>query len=446
MCRRCGCSSTSSTRQPRWWDAAASIIYATHFILPFVVAGILYATNRKEWGWFASRFLVLCFLGCVTFALLPTAPPWYASQIGEIGHVVRSTGRGWQVVHVHAAATLIHKGQLVGNAYAAIPSLHAAWAALCATAVWRRIKNPVRWLVYVYPAAMALTLVYTGEHYLIDAIVGWIYLALICMGMPFVERAWTRWRHPEQGSRRLRVCHHRTMQSWPLRFGIFLPPMHLVGTNPTLNLQRDLELIEHLDRLGFDEAWIGEHHSAGAETIASPEVMIAAAAERTRHIKLGTGVSSLPYHHPLVLADRIVMLDHLTRGRMMFGVGPGQLTTDARMLGIDTNEQRRMMEESFDVMMALFKGETVTSHTDWFTCDGRPAADAALQRSALRRRRRRVDLAGRARRPQASTARGCSRSPRRTRSGFEMLAGPLEGHGGAGRRTTARRSTAASGG
>ena len=146
--------------------------------------------------------------------------------------------------------------------------------------------------------------------------------------------------------------------------------MHLVGTNPTLNLQRDLELIEHLDRLGYDEAWIGEHHSAGSETIASPEVMIAAAAERTRHIKLGTGVSSLPYHHPLVLADRIVMLDHLTRGRMMFGVGPGQLTTDATMLGIDTNEQRRMMEESFDVMMALFKGETVTVHSDWFTCEG----------------------------------------------------------------------------
>jgi membrane-associated phospholipid phosphatase len=180
--------------QPRWWDAAASIIYASHFILPFVVAGILWATNRAEWRWFASRFLVLCFLGCVTYALIPTAPPWYASQIGEIGHVVRSTGRGWEIIHVHAAATLIHKGQLVGNAYAAIPSLHAAWAALCATAVWRRVKNPARWLVYVYPAAMALTLVYTGEHYFIDAIAGWIYLALICMAMPRLERAWRRWR------------------------------------------------------------------------------------------------------------------------------------------------------------------------------------------------------------------------------------------------------------
>jgi len=185
---------------PRWWDAAASIIYATHFILPFVTAGILWATNRKEWRWFAARFLVLCFVGCVAYALVPTAPPWYASQVGEIGHVVRSTGRGWEVVHVHAAATLIHKGQLVGNAYAAIPSLHAAWAALVATALWRRLRGPVRWLVYVYPAAMALTLVYTGEHYFIDAVAGWVCLALICVALPRIEDAWRRWRHRGSGS------------------------------------------------------------------------------------------------------------------------------------------------------------------------------------------------------------------------------------------------------
>ena len=154
---------------------------------------------------------------------------------------------------------------------------------------------------------------------------------------------------------------------WPLRFGIFLPPMHLVGQNPTLTMQRDLELMEHLDRLGFDEAWIGEHHSAGYETIASPEVFIGAASQRTRHIKLGTGVNSLPYHHPLILADRIVMLDHLTRGRTMFGVGPGQLTSDAFMLGIQPDNQRRMMQESFEVIMALLNGETVTRKTDWFT-------------------------------------------------------------------------------
>ena len=155
----------------------------------------------------------------------------------------------------------------------------------------------------------------------------------------------------------------------PLRFGLFMPPMHKTGVNPTLALQRDLRLVEHLDDLGYDEAWIGEHHSAGSELIASPEVFIAAAAERTKRIKLGTGVNSLPYHHPFVLADRIVMLDHITRGRMMFGAGPGQLTSDAAMLGIDPMSQRPRMEQAFDVMMRLFAGETVTARTDWFTCE-----------------------------------------------------------------------------
>jgi limonene 1,2-monooxygenase len=158
-------------------------------------------------------------------------------------------------------------------------------------------------------------------------------------------------------------------QTWPLRLGVFLPPMHKVGIDPNLALHRNLQLIEHLDRLGIHEAWIGEHHSAGSELIASPEVFIAAAAERTRHIKLGTGVNSLPYHHPFILADRIVLLDHLTRGRMMFGVGPGQLTSDAMMLGIDPNLQRPRMEQAFDVIMRLFRGETVTEKADWFTCD-----------------------------------------------------------------------------
>jgi limonene 1,2-monooxygenase len=159
------------------------------------------------------------------------------------------------------------------------------------------------------------------------------------------------------------------MTGMSLRFGIFMPPMHKTGINPTLALHRNLQLVEHLDRLGYHEAWIGEHHSAGSELIASPEVFIAAAAERTKHIKLGTGVSSLPYHHPFMLADRIVMLDHLTRGRMMFGAGPGQLTSDAYMLGIDPMTQRPRMEQSLDVIMRLFRGETVTESTDWYTCN-----------------------------------------------------------------------------
>jgi limonene 1,2-monooxygenase len=151
-----------------------------------------------------------------------------------------------------------------------------------------------------------------------------------------------------------------------LRFGIFLAPFHPVGQNPTLALERDLQLIEHLDDLGFDEAWFGEHHSAGYEIIASPEVFIAAVAQRTKHIRLGTGVSSLPYHQPFMLADRMVLLDHLTRGRVMLGVGPGALPSDAFMMGIDPAKQRDMMEESLEAILQLFAGETVSMETDWF--------------------------------------------------------------------------------
>jgi limonene 1,2-monooxygenase len=98
--------------------------------------------------------------------------------------------------------------------------------------------------------------------------------------------------------------------------------------------------VEALDRFGFDEAWFGEHHSGGYEIIASAQIFIAAAAARTKHIKLGTGVISLPYHHPWLVADRLVMLDHLTRGRLIFGAGPGALPTDAYIMGIDPVEQR----------------------------------------------------------------------------------------------------------
>ncbi|MFI6519169.1 LLM class flavin-dependent oxidoreductase [Spirillospora sp. NPDC050679] len=153
----------------------------------------------------------------------------------------------------------------------------------------------------------------------------------------------------------------------PQRFGIFLAPFHPAGQNPTLALERDLDLLVHLDALGFDEAWIGEHHSAGFEIIASPEVFLAVAAERTRHIRLGTGVSSLPYHHPLMLADRMVLLSHLTRGRVMLGAGPGALPSDAHMMGIEVARQRDMMEQALEAILLLLRGEEpVTLKTDWF--------------------------------------------------------------------------------
>jgi limonene 1,2-monooxygenase len=151
----------------------------------------------------------------------------------------------------------------------------------------------------------------------------------------------------------------------PLRFGVFLNPFHKVGLNPTLAIQRDIELARILEDLGYHELWFGEHHSSGTEIIASPELMIAAAAQHTRQIRLGTGVASLPYHNPYILADRLVQLDHMTRGRMMFGAGPGQLLQDAEMMGIDPSTQRPRMEEALGVMMRLFAGERVTHKSDW---------------------------------------------------------------------------------
>ena len=161
----------------------------------------------------------------------------------------------------------------------------------------------------------------------------------------------------------------------PLRFGIFLAPFHPPHRNPTLSLERDLELIVRLDELGYDEAWIGEHHSAGFEIIASPEVFIAVAAERTKRIRLGTGVNSLPYHHPLMLADRMVLLDHLTRGRVMLGCGPGALPSDAFMMGIEVEKQREMMEQALEAILLLLEcDEPVTMDCGWFKLQ-----DARLQ-------------------------------------------------------------------
>jgi limonene 1,2-monooxygenase len=152
-----------------------------------------------------------------------------------------------------------------------------------------------------------------------------------------------------------------------MKFGIFMGPFHRVGENPTLAIDRDLELVQWLDYLGFDEAWIGEHHSAGWEIISSPEIFIAAAAERTRYIKLGTGVVSLPYHHPLMVANWMVQLDHMTHGRVMLGVGPGALPSDAYMMGIEHTVQRPRMDEALGVILRLFtETEPITYKSDWF--------------------------------------------------------------------------------
>ncbi len=160
-----------------------------------------------------------------------------------------------------------------------------------------------------------------------------------------------------------------------VKFGAFLAPHHPIGENPTLQFRRDLDFAEHLDRLGYDEFWCGEHHSTGWEMIASPEMFLAAAAERTHRIKLGTGVVSLPYHHPFNVAQRMVQLDHMSRGRAIFGSGPGALPSDAHTLGIDPMTQRDRQDEAIGVIRRLLRGEERFSvESDWFTMK-----DARLQ-------------------------------------------------------------------
>ncbi len=159
-----------------------------------------------------------------------------------------------------------------------------------------------------------------------------------------------------------------------LGFGAFLAPHHPIGENPMLQFRRDIKFVQHLDELGYDEFWCGEHHSSGWEMIASPEMFLAAAAEHTKRIKLATGVVSLPYHHPYNVAQRMVQLDWMSGGRAIFGSGPGALPSDAHTLGIDPMTQRDRQDEAIGVIRRLFKGERVTHKSEWFTLQ-----DAALQ-------------------------------------------------------------------
>src|SRR5262245_48987549 len=159
-----------------------------------------------------------------------------------------------------------------------------------------------------------------------------------------------------------------------LNFGAFLAPHHPIGEHPMLQFRRDLDLVEHLDRLGYEEFWCGEHRSSGWEMIGSPEMFLAAAGERTKRIKLATGVISLPYHHPFNVAQRMVQLDYMTGGRAIFGSGPGALASDAHTLAIDPMLLRDRQDEAIDVIRRLFRGERLTVKSDWFTLQ-----DAALQ-------------------------------------------------------------------
>jgi limonene 1,2-monooxygenase len=147
-----------------------------------------------------------------------------------------------------------------------------------------------------------------------------------------------------------------------LRFGAFMAPFHATpGDSPTVGLHHDLKIAKHLDALGYDEIWFGEHHSGGVELLGSPEIFGAWVAGQTNRIKIGTGVISLPYHNPLWVAERAILLDHLTRGRFMLGIGPGALATDGDMLGLDVSQLRNYLQEDFPILMRLLRTDDLIS-------------------------------------------------------------------------------------
>ncbi len=147
-----------------------------------------------------------------------------------------------------------------------------------------------------------------------------------------------------------------------MKFGFFMMPSHSHTENPTLAFERDLGLIEYAETLGFDEFWVGEHHTGGWETIPAPDIFLAAAATRTKRIRLGTAVINLSYHHPFDVAERMAFLDHLTYGRVMLGCGPGILSPDIKLFGLNPTELRPMMNESLDIILKLYREDGPVSY------------------------------------------------------------------------------------
>ena len=151
-----------------------------------------------------------------------------------------------------------------------------------------------------------------------------------------------------------------------MRFGAFVAPHFPSNEHPALAMEEDMDRVVWMEKMGFQEAWIGEHHSSGWEINGSPELFAAAVAQRTSRIKLGLGVVSLPYHNPFMVADRVRQLDYITKGRTILGMGPGSLPSDAYMIGVPTSEARDRMEQAIGPIVRLLKGEIVSEKSSWF--------------------------------------------------------------------------------
>lgn len=170
-----------------WWDVAFTLVYTSYFIAPFALAGVLWVRDRLAFLRFTRRLVSLALAGLATYIAFPAAPPWMAAEMGLLEGVGRTTSEGWQVIGVGTAG-LFSKGQASANMVAAVPSLHSAFTALVAMFLWGRVRPALRPLLALYPLAMGLTLIATGEHYFFDVLLGWVYAGAVMAAWGWWER------------------------------------------------------------------------------------------------------------------------------------------------------------------------------------------------------------------------------------------------------------------
>jgi membrane-associated phospholipid phosphatase len=161
----------------RWWDYVAWFVYLTHFVATLVVAAALWVFAHHRFRRYAWMVCVLTIIGFVTYVLYPAVPPWMAAQQGNLGESNRIVPVVWQHVPVGNLDAIFQHGLHYANNVAAMPSLHAGYALLLALFLWQLVPRGLRPLLALYPLAMAASLVYLGEHYVVDCLAGWAHAA-----------------------------------------------------------------------------------------------------------------------------------------------------------------------------------------------------------------------------------------------------------------------------
>ncbi|HEU4803787.1 MAG TPA: phosphatase PAP2 family protein [Solirubrobacterales bacterium] len=176
-----------------WYDVFSWAVYMSHYFMVFVIAAILWRVSHLRFLEFRAMVLALSIAAFATYALVPAAPPWMAADHLMIGPVTRVTGSVWTELGVHPAASIWDKGDSLYNTVAALPSLHAAFPMLICCFFWRS-----GWLARVlgvaYVLAMGWTLVYGGEHYVFDVLLGWVYAVAVYFGVIWARARWSERR------------------------------------------------------------------------------------------------------------------------------------------------------------------------------------------------------------------------------------------------------------